>query len=228
MTLDPGPWPPDEERRRYFGKYPGLVTDPAPETGEHRGVIEIEVPGVLVEDPADPERSEPLRCLARPCFAPGFFSIPAVGQQVWVEFVAGNLEDPIWTGLSYPIQPHTLRPPRDAEGHAPHAEQLVIRLGSMVVVLDQQAGALTLLDEARGHRIHLDDQGITVKSATVVRIDAPSVEVQNQGALLASFAQEVRLLVMGHTHPPPAGICVLDPVSAALFPSPTSSSRRGP
>jgi len=36
-----------------------------------------------------------------PCLPPGVVSIPAEGQEVWVEFEGGDPEHPVWTGVFY-------------------------------------------------------------------------------------------------------------------------------
>ncbi|PID85216.1 MAG: hypothetical protein CSB13_09220 [Chloroflexi bacterium] len=89
------------ESRRYYGKYPGVVTDNAPPAeGDHRGEIRVQVPGILEETP-DGNGQQALDVLARPCFAPGFFFVPEIGTQVWVEFAAGDIDTPIWVGVWY-------------------------------------------------------------------------------------------------------------------------------
>src|SRR6266404_2148434 len=81
-----------ERRERIYGKYRGTVTnvlDPL-----NQGRLMAFVPEVLGEMPTG---------WATPC-APyagilaGFFSIPPVGAGVWIEFEAGDVSRPIWTG----------------------------------------------------------------------------------------------------------------------------------
>ena len=88
----------------FFGKYRGQVTnnvDP-----EMRGRIQVQVPAVLGEGrnswalPATPYGGDGV----------GFFAIPPVGANVWVEFEAGSPDSPIWTGCFWglgeaPAQP---------------------------------------------------------------------------------------------------------------------------
>lgn len=76
---------------RYFGKYRGRVTDNRdPST---LGRVRVLAPAVLFET----------EVWAMPCTpyagdGVGWFVMPPVGAAVWVEFEAGDLDHPIWTG----------------------------------------------------------------------------------------------------------------------------------
>jgi hypothetical protein len=74
----------------YFGKYRGIVkeiSDP-----EKRGRIRLECPAVL---------GKQLSAWALPNFPPNVFTIPELGDLVWVEFEEGRIDSPIWTGVFY-------------------------------------------------------------------------------------------------------------------------------
>jgi len=80
-------------QRRAFGKYRGFVNDNA--DPEKLARVKLRVPALLGEA----ETGWALPCL--PCGGlanQGFFSVPGVGAQVWVELEGGNLEFTIWTG----------------------------------------------------------------------------------------------------------------------------------
>jgi Uncharacterized protein conserved in bacteria len=80
-------------QRRAYGKYRGFVTDNA--DPERLARVKLRVPSLLGEA----ESGWALPCL--PCGGlsnQGFFAVPGVGAQVWVEFEGGNLDFPIWTG----------------------------------------------------------------------------------------------------------------------------------
>lgn len=127
--------------QKYYGKYPGLVLENTPpEDASHRGELMVKVPGILEETP-DGESQRPLQVLARPCFHPSFFFIPAVDTQVWVEFVAGDINFPIWTGVWYPDD----AAPKTTEDKAPTEFQKVIRtVSGHVVQLDDTEGDETI------------------------------------------------------------------------------------
>jgi len=81
---------------RMFGKYRGIVTDNEDE--DHRGRLEVQVSAVF-----GTEKVWALPCVpvANPDGS-GFFALPNKGANVWVEFEAGNLNYPIWTGCFWP------------------------------------------------------------------------------------------------------------------------------
>jgi len=150
---------------RYYGKYAGLVTDSGPPDGhEHRGQIKVQVPGILEEAPRA-ESSRPIEVLATPAFLPGMFFIPEKGAQVWVEFVAGDINFPIWTGVWYPDgeTPHT------ASGGAPTEHHKVIRTrSSQVITFDDTEGSeqTVVKDDKHGNTITLDQHGVTVEASS--------------------------------------------------------------
>jgi uncharacterized protein involved in type VI secretion and phage assembly len=78
-------------RGHFFGKYRGTVSDNADPT--NRGRIKVKVPAVLgtVESWAMP-------CVPYAGQGVGFYSLPASGTGIWVEFEAGDPSFPIWTG----------------------------------------------------------------------------------------------------------------------------------
>jgi hypothetical protein len=165
----PDPW--SENRHpadKYYGKYPGLVADNTapkddPENPDkiHRGELLVEVPGIL-EESKDGKGERPIQVWAKPCFHPGFFFIPEVGAQVWVEFVAGDVNQPVWTGVWYPLA----ETPKTVTDEAPTEHQKVIRTAS-------------------GHVIQLDDTGD--KPAIVIRHtkkDGAKIQIDKNGSVL--------------------------------------------
>lgn len=154
-----------ENPRRYYGKHAGVVLDNGPpETGPHRGVLQVEVSSILEEAPSG---MRPIQLRAHPCLPPGFFFLPRKGDHVWVEFASGELEQPIWTGVWYPEG----SAPPDAEGAAPTAGQKVIRTDSHVLTLDDDRESVVIQD-GKGHRIELNADGIRFKDGKWdVRLD---------------------------------------------------------
>ncbi|HEY6892366.1 MAG TPA: phage baseplate assembly protein V [Solirubrobacter sp.] len=76
----------------YFGKYRGKVAnniDPLME-----GRLQVTVAAVL----GDGRLSWAMPCVPYAGSGVGFFAIPPVGANVWVEFEAGDTDHPIWTG----------------------------------------------------------------------------------------------------------------------------------
>jgi uncharacterized protein involved in type VI secretion and phage assembly len=84
----------EKVENRYYGKYRATVTDY--QDPKNLGRIKLKVPELLGEDL---ETGWALPCLPYGgSKESGFFFIPEVDSNVWVEFEAGNLSYPIWTG----------------------------------------------------------------------------------------------------------------------------------
>ncbi len=154
--------------RRYYGKYPGTVTDNGPpSSGDHRGQIKVQVPGIPEETP-DGSGNQALEVLAAPAFLPGFFFVPDNGAKVFVEFVAGDINKPIWTGVWYPkdTPPKAIKPDDPTQpGSAPTLDQKIIRTrsGQVIQLEDTDQGEqLVLRDEAHGSTTTFSSTGITV------------------------------------------------------------------
>jgi hypothetical protein len=76
----------------YFGKYRGTVTDVGDPNGQCR--IRASVPTVLGEHPCG--WALPAAPFAGDGY--GMVLLPKVGSGVWIEFEAGRLDQPIWSG----------------------------------------------------------------------------------------------------------------------------------
>lgn len=152
---------------RYFGKYPGIVirNDP-PAEGAHLGQIVVRVPAIL-EDTPDGEGQQPIEVIATPCFAPGFFFVPEVDQRVWVEFAAGDVNQPVWTGVWYARD----GTPRSSGAAAPTLDQKILRsAGGHVIELvdspdDPDAAQIRIQKETGDNE---PDCVITIRSAGIL------------------------------------------------------------
>jgi len=181
-----------QQPRRYYGKYAGLVTENGPpSSGSHRGQVKVKVPGIL-EETADGNGSQPIEVLAAPAFLPGFFFVPEEQDPVWVEFVAGDINFPIWTGVWYPED----ATPSTVGGDAPTLDQKVIRTKSgHVIQLDDTSGSeqLVIKDETNGNIITLDQNGVKIEATasggsvtlmfgqTTVTLKGDSFEIEQGG-----------------------------------------------
>jgi len=206
---------------RYYGKYRGHVTDNN-DPGD-LGRIKATVPRVLgVEETG----------WALPAFIyggareQGFFAVPDVGAGVWIEFEAGDLSYPIWTGTWY------------TNGAIPEAAQagkkvLKTKAGHKLV-LDDDGGTLEITD-SNGNTVSMDSNTMKVAagSATKVIIDALQIElVENSahpvvlGDELLQYLQQMVQVYQQHMHPgestPPGGGPVTPMPPVPPMPSPTS------
>lgn len=81
----------------FFGKYRGKVEnniDPM-----MLGKVQVSVPAVLGEG----SLSWAMPCVPYAGNGVGFFMIPPVGANVWVEFEGGDIDYPIWSGCFWGI-----------------------------------------------------------------------------------------------------------------------------
>lgn len=84
-----------KETRRYYGKYRGMVMQPFdPQTGG-RVVASVTVGGVPLQVVAD-------ACMPFGGPGMGLFGVPPAGAGVWIEFVEGDLNKPVWSGCWWP------------------------------------------------------------------------------------------------------------------------------
>lgn len=80
------------EKKRFFGKYRGKVA--ANQDPLQQGRLQVTCPAVL----GDGRLSWALPCSPYAGPRVGFFALPPVGANVWVEFEAGDPDFPIWSG----------------------------------------------------------------------------------------------------------------------------------
>ena len=95
-------------RSHYFGKYRGTVVSNDDPTS--RGRLQVTVPNLV-------ENTWAMPCVPYAGSGVGFFAIPPVGANVWVEFEGGDPDYPIWSGcfwgitrMSRPIRKRRRRP----------------------------------------------------------------------------------------------------------------------
>src|SRR5512141_2928090 len=78
--------------RMYYGKYRGVVLNNIDPMRIGRIMVQVpDVSGLLPSSWAIP-------CVPVAGIQQGFFTVPAIGSGVWVEFEHGDLDYPIWVG----------------------------------------------------------------------------------------------------------------------------------
>src|ERR1044071_7904330 len=82
----------ESQTNRFFGKFRGTVSDN--QDPSSLGRIKAQVPEVLV----DVDTGWALPALPYSGNGVGVYTVPAVGAGVWIEFEAGDVSRPIWTG----------------------------------------------------------------------------------------------------------------------------------
>ncbi len=173
-STDQGPSVPCGATGPRWGKYPGVVVNPV--DPEFRGRMLVQVPDVWGPN---------VSSWAHPC-APwggvtmGMFTVVPPGSNVWVEFMHGDPECPIWTGfwwgkLTDPPPSTKLSPP----GILP---QMVMEsvIKHAIVISDGPCGTYLpfggiLLQSGPASYIAIDINGIRIVGAPKVAINgAPS------------------------------------------------------
>jgi uncharacterized protein involved in type VI secretion and phage assembly len=155
----------DRLRNRFYGKYRGTVTQVDAPTMR----IKAKVPSVL----ADQESSWCVACVPYAGKQVGFAFLPEVGAGVWIEFEAGDVSYPIWTGCYW----CTGETPSDA---APGVKVIVTKEHKLL--LDDDAPSITLSDSSQ-NSVALESSGLTLKrGGNQIEISDSEVNV-NDGAL---------------------------------------------
>ncbi|TVP48068.1 MAG: hypothetical protein EA350_03805 [Gemmatimonadales bacterium] len=185
---------PDPDTRKYFGKYPGLVLDPGPgEDQVHRGRILVEVPGILEEDPDDETRQRAIQVIAKPCLPSGFFHMPQKEDPVWVEFAAGSVDEPLWSGVWHPEE----GAPENSEDAAPTEHDAVLRTasGHVLEMSDEKGnGRIVLRDGVSGGSITMDGDGILIEDG-----NGNTITLDSGGITLEAGSSSIELTASGIT-----------------------------
>lgn len=143
----------------YFGKYRGIVTDVDDPNDQCR--IRATVPAVLGEHPCG---------WALPS-APfggdghGFVMLPKVGSGVWIEFEAGRLDNPIWSGAWW------------AGGQRPEP---------------RGAGVRVIVSE-KGHKVILDDEANEVQVVHGDDLIPKVIRITDSEIVLTCGACEIKI-----------------------------------
>ena len=157
------------ERERFYGKYRGIVTDVA--DPEKVGRLKALVPAVLGE----------VEVWAQPCTpyagpGAGWHALPPVGAGVWIEFVAGNPSDPIWSGGWWASG----TVPTDENGRSTEPTLKLLRSESgLLLALDDDRHTATLSDGDGTNflKISVDGGEIRVQCSAKVIVEAPQIEL---------------------------------------------------
>jgi uncharacterized protein involved in type VI secretion and phage assembly len=149
----------NQYRNRYFGKYRGFVADN--QDPDRIGRLRLRVPSVLGD--ADSGWALP----AVPFGGvkdQGLFLIPEIDAQVWVEFEAGNVNQPIWTGTFWQVSGD---PPAEAAKTPPTTRLLKTPAGHVLRFDDESGKERFELVHPAGTTITIDEKGtVTITDPT--------------------------------------------------------------
>jgi hypothetical protein len=186
---------------RFYGKYRGLVLnnqDPS-----NLGRLQATVPEVLGEIPT----GWAIPAAPYAGTGAGFFAVPLVGAGVWIEFEAGDVSRPIWSGAWWAAG----EVPMNEQGVPARPETKILRSDfGLLIALDDTAQTITLSD-ALGLNlmtIKVLEGTIEVHSAVRVVLEAPIIQ-HGQGAAHPAVLGDLLLLYLNqlvtmfnvHLHP---------------------------
>jgi uncharacterized protein involved in type VI secretion and phage assembly len=166
-TVSPSPGAQDAS---HHGKYRGVVTDN--QDPKNLGRIKARVPEVLGDvetgwaSPAAPFAGDGV----------GLFAVPPPDSGVWIEFQAGDVSSPIWSGCWW----------ADGElpdGATPKIAVLKTVAGHTITLDDTDGGEKIEVKDKNGAKIVMDQSGVEIsKGSQKVKLSQSSVTI-NDGAL---------------------------------------------
>jgi hypothetical protein len=156
-------------RERLWGKFRGTVSDNSDPLAQGR--VRARIPAVLGEV----ESGWALPCAPYAGPQAGLFSIPPVGAGVWIEFEAGDVSRPIWSGCWWGAGEAPVTPPAGVPGDAD--VKLWRSERGLTTAFDDAAQKITMSDATGANQIVIDAQSgtVTIKGVARVVTDAPMV-----------------------------------------------------
>jgi uncharacterized protein involved in type VI secretion and phage assembly len=186
---------------RHFGKYRGLVTDN--NDPSNLGRIKAQVPEVL----ADVDTGWALPAAPYGGSGVGTWSIPANGSGVWIEFEAGDVTRPIWTGCWWGDD----KRPAGYDGSKATPDLKIIRSEQGLLVSLDDGGKVIAVSDSNGSNlvtIEVDKGQVTVKASTKVVVDSTQIELVDgathalvYGDDLLQYLSQVVQMFNAHMHP---------------------------
>ncbi len=192
-----------EERAvdRFYGKHRGLVLnnqDPL-----QTGRLQASVPDVLGETPS----GWALPCAPYGGTACGLFAVPPVGAGVWIEFEAGDVSRPIWTGTWWA----TGEVPVDQTAAPTQTTTKILRSDfGLLLALDDAKQTITLSDAVGTNlmTIKVLEGTIEIRSLVKIELEAPLIH-HGKGAThpevfgdqLLSYLSQLVTMFNTHVHP---------------------------
>lgn len=160
-------------QEQYFGKYRGFIVDN--DDPDNRARVTLTVPSILGDE---------VTLWAEPCLPfgglsdQGFFLVPEVGAQVWVEFEEGNVSKPIWTGT---VWQQSADVPTEAADRSPHMRQLKTPSGHILSFDDTEGEEEIRLFHPADAELKIDPDGvvqITDAAGATLTMDAAGSSIE--------------------------------------------------
>ena len=198
---------------RFYGKYRGLVSDNLDPLG--RGRLKAQVPEVL----GDVDTGWALPCAPYAGSDAGLFAVPPAGAGVWIEFEAGDVARPIWSGCWW------------GDGDVPDSavpQQKVFKSEKgLRVRLDDLTQEIVISDANDNNLLKIQALPglLTAQAVTKVTVEAPLIEL-GQGAthpavfgdLLLQYLTQLVTIYQTHVHPGEMAVGILPVVPTPPVP----------
>jgi len=204
----------DSRTNRFFGKFRGTVT--SNEDPSNLGRIKANVPDVL----RDVETGWALPALPYSGNGVGVYTVPAPGAGVWIEFEAGDVSQPIWTGCFWGSD----QLPKDETGAATTPDRKIIRTEQGLLLAFDDGGKTIALSDSNGNNLlkfQIDQGHIKMQAGTKIVVEAPQIElVENAthplvfGDNLLTYLNQLVTTFNTHIHPGELALGIL-PVTPA-------------
>jgi uncharacterized protein involved in type VI secretion and phage assembly len=186
---------------RFYGKYRGRVTrnDDRRNLGRLRAIVP-EVLGTVESGWAMP---------STPFAGPGAgtFMVPPQGARVWIEFEAGDVSRPIWSGCWWAAD----KLPNGADGKPVKPQVKLLRSEKGLRLSFDDAEQTLSLGDADGNNlltISVEDGQVTIRAAKKIVIAAPAIELVDgaghaavHGDSLLDFLNNMISAYRNHLHP---------------------------
>ena len=201
----------ERQTDRFYGKYRGLVATNVDQLGQGR--ITAIVPEVLGVTPS----TFALPCTPYAGVQAGLFTVPMVGSGVWIEFEAGDVTRPIWSGCWW----GSAEVPLNESGDAATFVNKVLRTDTgLMLAFNDATQTITMTDKTGLNVISMALGRINVTGKAVVTLEAPLIKHGETATHPAVFGDDLlgylsELVAMFNMHMHAGETVGLSPVTPA-------------
>lgn len=184
----------------YYGKYRGIVTDNQDPRRLSR--VKARVPEVL----GDTESGWALPCVPYAGDGSGVYTVPEPGTGVWIEFEAGDVSRPIWSGCWWGDN----QLPQGQGGATTPSLKIVRSEQGLMLALDDDGQTIHVSDQNGQNMLEIQVQAgkITIQGTVKAVVEAPQIElVENAthpvvfGDNLLQYLNQLVTMFNSHLHP---------------------------